>query len=101
MHIVAGLLLVLALLYFWLIGHWFARIVTTLVFLAGFGGLGAVVVSNSMDHPNPGNAVFGAIAGALIGWVVASLPTWYWRAESRRLSQAAQHVWDPHSGRWV
>jgi hypothetical protein len=34
-HIIVGLLLAIALLYFWLIGHWFARVLVFLVLAGG------------------------------------------------------------------
>lgn len=73
MHILVGLLLATALLYFWLIGHWFARV---LVFLL-LGAAGFVIGAIS-GHDAPASIIFG-VAGVAIAWYVAALPTWYWR----------------------
>ena len=40
MHVLIGLCLGVALLYFWLLGHWFARILAFLIFAALFGIVG-------------------------------------------------------------
>jgi hypothetical protein len=42
MRILVGLVLALVLLYFWLLGHWFARVVMFLALAALFGLLGAL-----------------------------------------------------------
>ena len=65
----------IALLYFWLLGHWFARV---LVFLgltlcAAFAGLFA----NVRGDVSAGVAVF--IIGAVVAWLLASGPIIYWR----------------------
>ena len=69
MHILIGLLLGCALLYFWLIGQWFARV---LVFL-GLGVLGAFLLANA--GPDRG-AQLGAFVPA---WMIASIPIWWHR----------------------
>jgi hypothetical protein len=69
-HFLIGLGLFLALLYWWLLGHWFARI---LVFLV-LAGLCALLL---IDNP-------AAIALAVVlAWLVASLPVYIHRNRHR------------------
>jgi hypothetical protein len=70
MELMIGAGLALALLYFWLLGHWFARVVTFLAFGAGFVAELACIV-----------------LGFVAGWFVASLPTYYWRHQFRQMLQ--------------
>jgi hypothetical protein len=105
MHILIGLSLALVLLYFWLSGHWFARIVTFLA-LAVVCGIGvaalAATIAQSAGAP-PGNPaievviVLGAIVGAALAWPLASIPTWHYRRQAQRLQAAADASWAPHS----
>jgi hypothetical protein len=53
MHFLVGLCLALALLYFWLLGHWFARVVMFLGLAVVVAFLGAAVVGNSATTPPP------------------------------------------------
>ena len=66
----------IALLYFWLLGHWFARVLVFLGLLvcAAFTGL---FVSSRGDAVNAGVAVF--IVGVVVAWLLASIPVIYWR----------------------
>jgi hypothetical protein len=54
MHIIVGLILALTLLYFWLLGHWFARVVTFLglTVICGFAGYlaGAQMADHARNH---------------------------------------------------
>jgi hypothetical protein len=60
MHSLIGLLLGVALLYFWLIGHWFARVLVFLMVavLMAFGG-GSLLA----DTAKPPNGAVTASAG--------------------------------------
>jgi len=82
MHILLGLCLACGLLYFWLIGHWFARIVV-------FVPLAFVIFIALADHSkgDPGT-ILGACAAAALMWPLASIPTYYRRHEQRRIAQA-------------
>jgi len=76
MHILIGLVLALVLLYFWLLGHWFARVVMFLALAAIFGLLGALFTG--MDGPPAQNhAVIGILIGAALAWPVSGIPI-YW-----------------------
>ena len=86
MHIIAGLAIGIALLYFWLIGHWFARV---LVFLM----LGAIgfLLGLSVGTDQGGRVVCGII-GAVLAWPIAGLPVYFWRHQSRVLDRRVNHV---------
>jgi len=73
-HIIVGLLLAIALLYFWLIGHWFARVLVFLM-LAVVGFIAGV---NIPPH-NPTGSIICGIIGAALAWPLASIPIYYWR----------------------
>ena len=66
MHILIGLGIAVVLLYFWLIGHWFARVLVFLLFT--FCGL---VLGQ----------LAGGIAAGAIGWFVSGIPIYVrkWR----------------------
>jgi hypothetical protein len=83
-------LLALALLYFWLIGHWFARVLVAIGLFALFGS--ALIIGASISRYDPsGGGAFGIIGGfgLLVAWPLASLPIIYWR---RRLPDAAHLI---------
>jgi hypothetical protein len=66
--------LALFLLWAWLRGHWFARVVMFLL-LATIGlGLGGLLGSGS--HDESAQAVF-ALLGAALAWPLASIPIYY------------------------
>lgn len=79
MEILACLGLGVALLYFWLIGHWFARV---LVFI----GLEAIALFFLclMSFIHPGFGLFGLFL-LVAAWPLARIPTWHWQKEIRRL----------------
>ena len=89
MEILIGLALGAVLLYFWLIGHWFARV---LVFLL----LGAVTfvtvayITQDPKYPTAG-VIYGLLAAGL-AWPVASLPIYYWRHQAREYLSAVYGV---------
>jgi len=73
----------LALLYFWLIGGWFARVLMCMLLMATFGAVGVV-----MGQKIPATIVTFGLMGAGIGWAIGSGPTWYWRERMRSIAQA-------------
>ena len=60
MHIIIGVGAAIALLYFWLIGHWFARV---LVFplLGGVLGLGGAALFSLVYTYNPVGNIFSGV----------------------------------------
>ncbi len=88
MEILIGLALAVALLYFWLIGHWFARILMGFLLVAAFLTVGGTTASSSTDG-NMAAILFGALAGGTLGWLAAGWPVYYWRAKARQHAAAA------------
>lgn len=75
MGILIGLAVAGVLLYFWLLAHWFARVICFLAFAAIFGLAGALWFA-SINH----DATFvGGILGAALAWPVSGIPIYYWR----------------------
>jgi uncharacterized membrane protein YfcA len=71
----------LAVLYFWLAGHWFARVLAFLGFVVVLGLVGGEVMTHAGGELPI--VVFGVCVGAGLAWFIASLPTYYWRAKIR------------------
>lgn len=94
MHIIIGLAAAVALLYRWLLGGWFARVLMFLVFVAAFGGLGALLLLASPGAPAAAGWI-GGILGALLAWPIASLPINIQRDMARRhlIARAAGRRW--------
>jgi hypothetical protein len=85
MHIIIGAVLILAWFYFWLLGHWFARILAVPLFAAILGFTFAGIMTADA-HPGPSNAAMGILIGLGLSWPAASLPTYYWRYRVRHAS---------------
>jgi len=79
MHIIVGLGLALVLLYFWLLGHWFARVVMFLALAVAFGALGALF-TGAGGPPAQNHALVGMLIGAALAWPVSSIPIYYLRS---------------------
>ena len=98
MHILIALILAPALLYFWLIGHWFARVLTFLVFAALLGGGGGALLLSAPDAP-PAAGIFGAIIGAALAWFVSGIPIYVRRQQQtatlRRGFEMIHPDWTP------
>jgi hypothetical protein len=75
MHILIGLAMGVALLYFWLVGHWFARVLVFLALGAGLFVGGAAIGSAAGDQSSW--LVLGLL-GAVVAWFVSGIPTYYW-----------------------
>jgi hypothetical protein len=80
MHILIGVALACGLLYFWLVGHWFGRVLAFLVF-AGLLGLGGGMALADSHAAAPG--AFGAILGIALAWPVSGIPIYVRRAQIR------------------
>jgi hypothetical protein len=77
MHILIGIALALALLYFWLLGHWFARVLMFLIITATGGILALATGTASSSHA-------GLIPPlAIAAWFMSGLPLYYWRHQNR------------------
>src|SRR4249920_299096 len=95
MHIIIVLAAAVAMLYFWLLGHWFARIVAFLLFAVITGLCGAALFS--VTHETAAS-VIGAIMFVPLAWPLASLPIYYYRRQARKLDEAIQRSFEPPPG---
>lgn len=84
MHILIGILLGVILLWAWLIGHWFARVLVFLL-LACVGFVAGAAVENASSATTPANVIIVGLIGAALAWPVAGLPVYYWRHRIRQL----------------
>jgi hypothetical protein len=77
LHILVGIGAAVVLLYFWLLGHWFARVLTFLVLAIPLAFLGA-----SYAH-DPVAALFGVVVGGTAAWFLAGIPIYVRRRQAR------------------
>jgi hypothetical protein len=84
MELMIGAGLALALLYFWLLGHWFARVVMFLV-LASVTFVTVAYTTQVRGDPMAG-VLFGLLAAA-VTWPIAGIPVYYWRHQFRQMLQ--------------
>lgn len=83
MVVLVWVLVVVSLMYFWLAGHWFARVLMFLMFALALGlGCGQWVAS-ATGSTTPGPVILGMCVGAALAWPVASLPIYYRRNRAR------------------
>ena len=85
MHILIGLVLGCVLLYFWLVGHWFARVLfVPIATIAVFVAMFVAMVGNSHENvSHPAETAVALVIGLIAGWVIAGIPTRYWRKRAR------------------
>jgi hypothetical protein len=81
LHILIGVCLALAALYFWLIGHWFARVVAFLSFGALLGLIGSGL-TGSMGPPEHNHGWVGILCGVALAWPVSGIPIYFYRWRS-------------------
>jgi hypothetical protein len=75
-EILTGLGITLALLYFWLLAHWFARIVMFLLLCPVLWFAGAALGARANDQ---WSWIPLGLLGLALAWPVASLPLYYRR----------------------
>jgi hypothetical protein len=85
MTILLGICLALGLLYFWLLGHWFARVVMFLA-LSVLCGLGGVFINMTFVSDRPSAPAQWTILGLgiVLAWFISSIPLWHARRHGRR-----------------
>jgi heme O synthase-like polyprenyltransferase len=91
---IAALLLILALFYFWLIGHWFARILMFPVFVAAFGLFSLWLYG---QVPNIVTGGFGVALSTWGAWQASGAPAAYWRRRAAIMAGAGR-PWQPVRG---
>jgi hypothetical protein len=89
-----AIMLGVGLLWAWLSGHWFARVLMTLVLIPLLGGLGAVLMALLPDAQAP-VMWFGAALGAVAAWLVAGLPSY---PQRKLAADVARHLAPPPGG---
>jgi hypothetical protein len=80
-----AIVLALVVLAAWLSGHWFARVIVMLV-LGGF--VWAVALEFKGTEHGIESSLLAFILGLPCAWVIASLPTYYWRHRNKVLHHA-------------
>jgi hypothetical protein len=107
MHILIGLGLAVVLLYFWLIGNRFARVLMFLLLAAGLGVYGGLCLAT---NDSPVGGMIGGCIGIALAWPVAGIPIYFarfreaqhekWIAElcarQRQLGEAEMRQWREH-----
>jgi hypothetical protein len=85
MHIIIAVAAGVALLYFWLLGHWFARVLVFLLCL----GVGLILA----DLP-------ALIFLGVVGWFGGGIPLYVRRHQARKLQKAIARSFEPPPGGW-
>jgi len=81
MGIAVGVVLALVALYFWLLGHWFARVVAFLLFVVLFGLIGSAF-TGSLGPAATNHGWVGFLIGGVVAWFVSGIPIYYRRWQS-------------------
>jgi hypothetical protein len=89
MLIIPGLIFALAVLYFWLQAHWFARVVAFLLFAGTFGFFGALLTGMGA-RPEHNNGWLGLLLGVALAWPVSGIPIYCRRHQARSGEQRRQ-----------
>ena len=85
----------LGLLYFWLLGQWFARVLAFLLLGAVFGLIGVSLGKTNPDAPGFIIATW-AVLGIAIAWPLASIPVYVRRHQERSAQAIWQRAMQPH-----
>jgi hypothetical protein len=94
-HILIGIGLFLALLYHWLHGRWFARVVTFVIFLVLVWTITDLLIldrigsDKHMDGVQMALSALVFLVGGAASWLAASTPAYYWRHYWQRLDRSA------------
>lgn len=86
MSILIGLAVGAGLLYYWLIGHWFARVLMVPVFAIPLGlVIGLAMVSG--EHSGPHDSLVGILIGCALAWPISGIPRYFHRWHFNRTTQ--------------
>jgi len=95
---IAVVLLALALLYFWLIGHWFARILMLPVFFV-VCGLGSMWLYVHVPETAPNLQIlaggFGVFLSTWVAWEISGAPAKYWHHRAVIMAASEETHWLP------
>ena len=84
MTVLFAFILFLPLLYFWLRGHWFVRVLAFLALALAFGFLGGMMTGlDARPGSGDNHAWLGILLGLAIAWPVSGIPLY-----ARRWRQA-------------
>lgn len=75
-----GLLFSIAVLVFWLLGGWFARVLAFVALVVVLGGVGALTAGSAVGAQNHG--AWGFVIGVLLAWSISGIPVYYRRSKS-------------------
>jgi hypothetical protein len=90
-EILIGLVLAAGVLWAWLAGHWFGRVLAFIVFAAVLAAIVGGLISGSLDQINP----FGAIIGAVAAWFVSGIPIYCQRHKARSMTRRGFQLLHP------
>ena len=79
MELLIELILVIPILYLWLVGHWFGRVLAFLAFAVAFGAGGATLALTMTPTAGVGGGLYGLAIGVGLAWLLASWPIWHLR----------------------
>lgn len=85
MGTLTGLMIFCGLLYWWIIGHWFARILVTLALSLSL--LYVALFLMEMNHAAAGARLLVALLLLCSTWFIGGAPTYYWRHRMRFLRE--------------
>jgi hypothetical protein len=73
----------IGLLYFWLVGHWFARVLAFLLFAVPLVILGWGI--GEKQTPGGVGMIFTIPFGGYLAWLLSGVPVYYWRSKARAI----------------
>lgn len=91
MELLIGLILAIVVLWLWLVGHWFGRILAFIAFAIGLGAGGAVM-GLAFAPGATGAGIGGAGLGLALAWPLASWPIWH---QKTRWDRAVRQALSP------
>ena len=99
------ILLGCGLLWAWLIGHWFARVVVFLLFACALFAVAAAFIGLGIygGHGAPPAALLAALPAAALAWPLAGIPQYvqhYRHRKFARMSSAELAMYRPRSAVW-
>lgn len=70
----------LGVLWFWLVGHWFARLLAFPLLALAIGAcIGGILEQFLQPQDKPISALIAVLVGGFLGWHLSGLPIRFWR----------------------